>query len=133
METIHEIDLSSLPEQERQRNNAAKFQHRKIRLLFGFASVFVIIVIARFSVPAYHKILICLAFVAMVATVFLMLMYKCPNCGTAQAGQSISLSSEIRYNKGVNPFAKRCSCCGFYLSPKYLERRISEANMRHSP
>jgi hypothetical protein len=130
---VHEIDLSSLAEQGRQRNNAAEFQNRKIRLLFGLGSVVLLIIIGKYSVPAYQKVLIGIIFVTMVVTVFLLLACKCPNCGAIPAGESLSLSSEIRYTKGVNPFAKRCRCCGFYLSQKYLEQRIREANTMRSP
>jgi len=129
---IHEIDLRSLTEQGRQRSNAAEFQKRKVRLLFGLGSIVLLIIIGNYSLPPYQKVLIGLIFVTMVGTVFLLMACKCPNCGAVPAGEAISLSSEIRYTKGVNPFAKRCGCCGFYLSQKYLEHRIEEENAKRS-
>jgi hypothetical protein len=57
---------------------------------------------------------------------FQLMKLKCPNCKTIPVGRSLDLSSGVAYSKGVNPFAGRCHCCGFYLRKGLLLRDMKK-------
>ena len=54
------------------------------------------------------------------------LIFKCPNCGVVPKGRAASIGGEVTISKGLNPFPKRCECCGFYLSKNTLLEDIKE-------
>lgn len=60
-------------------------------------------------------------FIFGVATVFFVMLYKCPHCGTVPAGVAYSVASGVSYSKGIHPFPKRCQCCGYYLNKSALK------------
>ncbi|WP_395005598.1 hypothetical protein [Undibacterium sp.] len=64
--------------------------------------------------------------VTMIFMVIFTIAFRCPNCGTNPRSRSFSFGSEVSYAKGLNPFPRRCECCGFYLSRKALLKDVAE-------
>lgn len=121
------FELDSADEQQRQRKNASLFKASKIRLIGGFVSMMAIGAIGNvFDNAKYDSLFSIAIFLNILAIVVFLLKFKCPNCGTMPAGRTVSIYSGAAYAKGANPFAKRCACCGFYLSRKALDKAIRD-------
>ncbi len=122
---ISNIDLSNHDEQERQKANALRFERRRARLIFGFALLVFIGLTAKSVVSLEDEgYVVAVMFANLLFILFSIFKCKCPNCGALPTGHAISAGQEISYSKGVNPFPKKCSVCGFYLSRRFLTKEI---------
>jgi hypothetical protein len=122
------IDLSDAKVLHEQRRNIARFRVLWRRTMVGFVVSFAVLFFGgEFVEPEQSHWFVLLMFVLVIPTVFFGIRYKCPHCGTAPMGTSISIGGgQVAASRGIHPFPKRCTCCGYYLSEKALKADIGQ-------
>ena len=129
------IELQNKNVLAKQFANIEKFKIKRFCLYAATLLLFLEFLISSLLVEFYGAdpekgllvdIFLPLIFITMFFIIIFIMFFECPNCGTHPKSRSFSFGSEISYGKGINPFPKRCECCGFYLSRKTLLKDVAE-------
>jgi hypothetical protein len=94
---------------------------------YGFVIAIIAIIIGQYS-DALGMAATFVVFAVCVVGVWAALQYKCPNCGTTPKSFGVGVDGAgLSVRSGLDPFARRCNCCGYYLSKAELERDFQRA------
>ena len=124
--------LSALSDEltaKEQLDNVASFQSRRRRVLSGLVVTALAFVLVSTMGKENEEWTILLIFPAMIFTVIMAMMCRCPNCGDIPMGSSTAMGNNgVTYAKGLHLFPSRCKGCGYFLGGRALQRAVAECN-----